>query len=356
MLEYNPVRPRGRLRFSIAHEIAHTLFDDCADEIRNRDALAARSDSWQLEVLCNIGAAELLMPLGSFSELTGHDVSIDTALELRKRFDTSVEACLLRMVKLTDQPCAAFCASKHSDGEYRIDYVIPSSSAELSVEVGFAIPSDSVVADVNAIGYTRKGEETWGDDVLKIECVGLAPYPGSDTPRVVGVLKSRHKHQPTAPELKEIRGNALEPSGLGAKLIAHVVPNVRAMWGGGGFASAVRKKYPEAFEDFKRQVSATPGELPLGEVYASKLTKDLLVVHMVAQRGIGDRGPQRLRLSALASCLSKVGLLARDMEASVHMPRIGTGHGGADWSMVREMVVSELSDKGIPATVYTLPE
>src|SRR5690348_7392757 len=25
-LEYNPTRPRGRLRFSIAHEIAHTLF------------------------------------------------------------------------------------------------------------------------------------------------------------------------------------------------------------------------------------------------------------------------------------------------------------------------------------------
>jgi hypothetical protein len=28
VLEYNPTRPRGRLRFSIAHEIAHTLFAD----------------------------------------------------------------------------------------------------------------------------------------------------------------------------------------------------------------------------------------------------------------------------------------------------------------------------------------
>jgi O-acetyl-ADP-ribose deacetylase (regulator of RNase III) len=356
VLEYNPTRPRGRLRFSIAHEIAHTLFADCADEIRNREHLALASDGWQLEVLCNIGAAELLMPVGSFSGLTGQDISIDTALELRKKFDTSLEACLLRMVKLTDQPCAAFCASKHSDGGHRIDYVISSSSAELELEVGFPIPRDSAILGINAIGYTQKVQETWGRDVFDVECVGLAPYPGSSTPRVVGILKSNHKHSPPIPELKEIRGDALEPAGIGPKLIAHVIPNVRAMWGGGGFASAVRKKYPQVFEDFKRQISATPGELPLGEVFASKLNKDLVVVHMVAQRGIGDRGPQRLRLSALATCLTKVGSLARDLDASVHMPRIGTGHGGANWTMVREMVVSELSDKGVPATVYTLPD
>ncbi|WP_454743971.1 hypothetical protein [Cupriavidus necator] len=39
-LEYNPMRPRGRLRFSIAHEIAHSLFADCADEIRHRDGVS----------------------------------------------------------------------------------------------------------------------------------------------------------------------------------------------------------------------------------------------------------------------------------------------------------------------------
>ena len=26
VIEFNPTRPRGRLRFSLAHEIAHTLF------------------------------------------------------------------------------------------------------------------------------------------------------------------------------------------------------------------------------------------------------------------------------------------------------------------------------------------
>src|SRR5437764_1325661 len=35
-LEYNPMRPRGRLRYSVAHEIAHALFPDVADTVRHR--------------------------------------------------------------------------------------------------------------------------------------------------------------------------------------------------------------------------------------------------------------------------------------------------------------------------------
>ena len=355
VLEYNPGRPRGRLRFSIAHEIAHTLFADCADKIRHRNASAVEADDWQLELLCNIGAAEILMPLGTFADLAVSDVGVDLALELRKRFDTSVEACLLRIVKLTDQPCAVFCASRHADGSYRIDYLVPSLSADIRLEAGFIIPADSQLLDVNAIGYTAKMQEQWGDDELRIECVGLAPYLGSVNPRVVGILKSRPRMD-HKPELKEIRGDALQPSGRGAKLIAHVVPNINAPWGGGGFASAVRRRLPAAFDDFKQQISANQGDLPLGEVITSRLSDDLYVVHMVAQRGIGDRGSHRLRLAALSTCLSKLNTIAHEKQASVHMPRIGTGHGGADWNIVRQMVMAEISDKGVPATVYTLPE
>src|SRR6266566_2008345 len=35
-IEYNPTRPRGRLRYSLAHEIAHTLFPDWAEQVRKR--------------------------------------------------------------------------------------------------------------------------------------------------------------------------------------------------------------------------------------------------------------------------------------------------------------------------------
>jgi hypothetical protein len=29
LIEYNPDKPRSRVRFSLAHELAHTLFPDC---------------------------------------------------------------------------------------------------------------------------------------------------------------------------------------------------------------------------------------------------------------------------------------------------------------------------------------
>ena len=42
-IEFNPNRPRGRIRFSIAREIAHTMFPDHAEAARNRSRRARRT-------------------------------------------------------------------------------------------------------------------------------------------------------------------------------------------------------------------------------------------------------------------------------------------------------------------------
>src|SRR2546423_1872865 len=57
VVEYNPTRPRGRLRYSVAHEIAHGLFPDVAGTVRHRTGTGALpgdavDDAWQLELLC----------------------------------------------------------------------------------------------------------------------------------------------------------------------------------------------------------------------------------------------------------------------------------------------------------------
>ena len=78
LIEYNPTRPIGRLRYSIAHDIAHTLFPDCGERIRNRARTSAAKDDWQLEALCNIAAAEILMPIGSMKKEQTEILSILT--------------------------------------------------------------------------------------------------------------------------------------------------------------------------------------------------------------------------------------------------------------------------------------
>ncbi len=95
-IEYNPHRPRGRVNFSIGHVIAHTFFLDCAERVRNRSREKFDEPDWQLEVLCNIGAAELTMPVGSF-HLKDAVRTIEEVMRLRKKFDVSAEAMLVEM-------------------------------------------------------------------------------------------------------------------------------------------------------------------------------------------------------------------------------------------------------------------
>ena len=357
VLEYNPMRPRGRLRFSIAHEVAHSLFADCAEQVRHRggDPTAA-TDNWQLEVLCNIGAAELLMPSGSFTQLAGEHLSIHKVMDVRKTFDVSVEACLIRLIKLARTPCAAFCASAHEGGQYKVDYVIPAMGWDCPIPVGLQLPANSVVSETSAIGFTATGREEWvAGSPLQVECVGLAPYPGGLVPRVVGLLVASDDAAYTPPEIKEVDGDALQPRGTGPKLVAHVVPDTNSVWGGNGFASQVRHRFPNVWVQFRSETLAQHRAPALGEVFLGEIGNNVTVAHMVAQRGIGASSSQRLRYAALAQCLSEVRAKAQELGASVHMPRVGTGHGGASWDIVRELIAEELVDKGVATTVYRKP-
>src|SRR5258708_33819437 len=67
-IQFNPTQVRERVRFSIAHEIAHSLFGDVADEVRNRGGKKGAIDAWQLEGLRNIAAPGFGIPKGSLSK------------------------------------------------------------------------------------------------------------------------------------------------------------------------------------------------------------------------------------------------------------------------------------------------
>ena len=357
-IEFNPLRPRGRLRFSIAHEIAHTFFPDCAEAVRERGGFHPhQSDSWQLEVLCNIGAAELLMPTGSFPELGSCQLDIGPLLRLRKTFDVSTEALLIRATKLTKSPCAAFCASfDELSSSYRLDYVIPSSTWSAPIRAGIKLPKHTLVSDANAIGYTAKGFEQWGGQRLAIECVALAPYPSELIPRIVGILSAPNTIARKGLSIRKVIGDALIPRGDGPKIVAHVIPDSTVTWGGGGFAAQMRKRYPEVASEFKNALSRSGQKLRAGMSFTGKIDSGTHVFHMVAQRGHGKEPGIRIRYSALASCLSELKTWAVELGASVHMPRIGTGYGGGDWTVIQELIHDELVRKGIEVIIYQVPD
>jgi hypothetical protein len=95
---YNPVRPPGRVAFSIAHEIAHTFFPNSISGARFRTLCNPDSrEGNELERLCDLAASELLMPLEEFRMVKGRDMGLHLAERVSAIFGSSYESSVFRM-------------------------------------------------------------------------------------------------------------------------------------------------------------------------------------------------------------------------------------------------------------------
>lgn len=360
-VEFNPNRPKARVKYSVCHELAHSLFPDCRERVRNRLSHATmKGDDWQLEMLCNLAAAEFAMPIGSLPEITEERLDIDRVLELREQYGVSVEAMLLRLVKLTDQECSFFCASRAiatqgARPRYVVNYSKPSRTwPSVSLESGTALPSRTVVGECTAIGFTARGHEEWGRaGRIRVECVGVAPYPNEVFPRVLGLLRPARQSGARVPVITYLKGDASEPRGGGTRLLVQVVNDAALTWGG-GFSLMLRRKWPSLQQAF-RGWAKERGNLKLGSLHLGTVNDTLHVASMVAQHGYGLSPTPRIRYLALRDCLQKVGESAAQRGATIHMPRIGCGLAGGSWNVVSELISETICSQGVKVFVYDLP-
>jgi Zn-dependent peptidase ImmA (M78 family)/O-acetyl-ADP-ribose deacetylase (regulator of RNase III) len=353
-IEFNPQRRPARVRFSIAHEIGHFLFDDYGERIRYRDPSERRDDDWQLEMLCNVAAAEFLMPAGAFPEARTTDLSLSHLLDLRRDFHVSTEALLRRVVRLTDQPASLFTAARLPDGSFRVDYLVASRHWRPALKAGENIAESSVLANCTAVGFSAEGTEVWGGEEIAIQAVGVPPYPGDTFPRLVGLLCPIEGVEDSSPGIRYLRGDITQPRREGPAVIVHVVNNQARRWGGHGVAAALGRKYPDQATEYQQWNEAEGRRL--GDVHLAEVEAGLWIASLVAQAGYGPSEKPRLRLRALKNCLRDLAEHAGKLEAGVHMPLIGTGQAGARWPQVRDLVFEELVDHGIGVTVYVLED
>ena len=361
-IEYNPHRPRGRVNFSIAHEIAHTFFPDCAEEVRNRGRERREEPNWQLELLCNVGAAELTMPVGSFPS-DDAVVTIEELMRLRKDFQVSAEAVLIRLVKLASSSVACFSATRESKRdntqEYRIDYQIGSSHwLARGTRRGRRRIRSGVLDSCVAIGTSSKGTETWepGDPEVHVEAVALPPLPGTGSLRIAGFMRP-------ASEVPDVRGveyrhgNAAKFTTDGDAAILHIVNDRAQRWGPRGFPAALRGEHPTAYDDYACWKTRDPKRRPLGSVHvAGAASENRYVVSLVAQKGYGPSVAPRIQYGALDLALRD----ARDrLKAAgvrtVQMPKIGTGQAKGNWRVIEGLVRERLMSAGFEVRVIELP-
>lgn len=359
-VEYNPQRPAARMRFSIAHELGHTLFPDCAAQTRHRATHQdMKADDWQLESLCNIAAAEILMPFETLQDELQNRPSIGLFLDLRRKYLVSCEAIANRLIRLTKYPCVAFLLRlDRLRSRYFVEYRISSTALRNKINVyrGLFLPLSSKVANCNAIGTRDREEARWisGADPWVIEYLGISPNSGESNPRVLGLACPPLSEDYSAPEaITFLQGDASEPFGVEQKLLLQVVNDQALVWGG-GFAKQARKKWPNAQSDFRRW-AYDRRNLKLGNIHSVSVRDDLTLVSLVCQHGFGasTSGP-RLRYRSLFSALEKVADLAKRTNASIHMPRIGTGDAGGSWNLIKGIIRDALVSQGLQVTIYDL--
>lgn len=153
--------------------------------------------------------------------------------------------------------------------------------------------------------------------------------------------------------LKYVKGDATLPNGSSNRYILQIV-NDEGKYGA-GFSGALSRRWPKVEQEYRKWWRERYGKLSLGDIQVIQILSDLVVINMVAQKGIvGDKNPKPIDYSALQKCLSKAGDEASKYSSSIHMPRIGTGLAQGDWGLIEPLIEQELLKRGLNVTVYDL--
>jgi len=135
-----------------------------------------------------------------------------------------------------------------------------------------------------------------------------------------------------------ITGDATHPIGNGKKIIPHICNNIGA-WGK-GFVLAIsnRWNFPEKeYRNLKQYI--------LGTVQFVPVEDDIIVANMIAQHGIKDSptGQKPIRYHSLYTALVTVNKFASNINATLHIPRVGCGLAGGEWNEVERIIMKTIT-------------
>ena len=151
-------------------------------------------------------------------------------------------------------------------------------------------------------------------------------------------------------DIRYLTGDATRPIGRGNKLIVHICDD-QGRWGK-GFVMAISARWPQPEAAYREWFDEQTG-FELGEVRFVQVEQDIWIANMIGQQGLREKdGVPPIRYAAVWSGLQAVAAKAKELKASVHMPRIGSGLAGGKWSKIEPIIRETLCKLGIAVTVY----
>jgi hypothetical protein len=358
-IQYNPFQRQTRINFSVSHEIAHTLFSDCANSIRNREENPV--EHRELEQLCNAAAAEIQLPYAIFSNDANSAVpSMAGLIDLAKKYNASLESVFLRYTEVIDRPCAILIGIFQTDNKIVIDYHKASRTFPIQLPGYIEIPTDAKAYECTSPGWTSTEEHvTWSffqGQAYDVYAAGISPYRRDSKPRV-GILIL-----PVTDEKRDIEfgkviieyGDATKPRGKGSKIIAQLVNTSAGL--GQGFGKSLAKNYPAVKSELDKW-KADKSRFKLGQSNLIKINNGLYIFQMLAQKGFyATAGEIPLRYNELRKCLVELRETALHLGCSVHMPAIGAGQAKGNWDIIIGMIHDELVNYDLRVNIYFFPD
>lgn len=142
----NSRKSKARRRYSVGHEIVHTLFPDYAQVVALAKLLWRDTNHSDFERLCQIGAAEIMFPSSAFAsalETTG--LSLRSVLSLSTTFDASVEATMRRAVYLATIAVTGVVLHPCTKERDRVEFLIvdPRDTHHPRTQLGIAFACSS---------------------------------------------------------------------------------------------------------------------------------------------------------------------------------------------------------------------
>lgn len=137
-------------------------------------------------------------------------------------------------------------------------------------------------------------------------------------------------------------------------IIPHICNNIGG-WGA-GFVLALSKKWKGPELNYRSWFESKTN-FELGAIQCVDVDDTTQVVNMIAQNGIISYNNQKpIKYDALEKALNLVATVAKYEKASIHMPRIGAGLAGGDWSVIEAIIIKTLCAKNFDVYVYDLPK
>jgi Zn-dependent peptidase ImmA (M78 family) len=170
--------PRRR-NFTLAHEIAHTLFPSYSSRpVARSDSMTGAFDqSKEEEYLCDVGASALIFPERWLQDHSSHlPASLESVLLLAETFDASLEATALAWAQTQAQECAVIIwqeklkpsevrpanqpglpgfPTSTPQPKYRISRAFGSPKFDLYLPKDKSAPADSVIEEAARSGYAN---------------------------------------------------------------------------------------------------------------------------------------------------------------------------------------------------------